>query len=533
MEKLDGVGNKIERFTKDYTRIVMSAFLVLVLAVSPFYAPNGYVDIGMHKFYFFRITAIFCFCMLLPAVVFFLVKSYQREERLRLSVTDWAALAYAGAVLLSFMFSGWKEVAFWGAEGWYMGMFSQLMFVVIYFAVSRLVKGMKKWYALLLVVSAAVFLLGVLNRFSVYPLQLNGANPGFISTLGNINWFCSYWMVLFPIGLVMYWNGTGTGIVKRIGLTLYVLLGFMTGIVQGSSSGFLSLGAVVFVLLILSFNDGRRLLKWLELLLLFSVSMLVLSIVQSGFPEALNYQNIVSEWLTKYSVGCLFLSLSVTGYAVAHYFIRYKKCNVKKIIPLRNAVIAVVVVLLLAVGIAFLFYNCFPGKAQGSVGEKFIIDAQWGNGRGTTWYAGGEAFSVMTPMEKLVGVGPDCFYKYVYSNWDIATELYRIFGDARLTNAHNEWLTVLVNVGVCGLISYVSFLGTAAWRQFKEGKNRELLLLSAVCIVSYTVHNMVSFQQIICTPLIFVLAGFGENLMRKGKSGTEKSTREKNEGDIL
>ncbi len=513
---------KLVKASKNYMRIVLGAYLTLMLAVFPFYAPQGYVEIGVKKYQFFKGSGIFSLVMAFPAIVILAVyhiKTCAEKKKISgLSATDLALLFYGLAVFLSFFCTKWKEDAIWGAEGWYMGLFSQIMFLAICFAVSRLAENIKMWYGVLLAVSSVVFLLGLLNRFSVYPIKMEGSVPGFISTLGNINWFCSYWMVAFPIGLVLYWIGEGRGIWKKAALAAYILLGFMTGITQGSSSGFLALAAVFLAMLLLSFNDKEKLLGWLELGIMFAVSILCLSVIQSLFPEALNYENRIERWLTGYGNALGIFSVTAVLYAIACYWFRKREKPVEGIRFLQKGIIALLVFAGLTVIVLAVYYNTgVKGPEESKLASVFTIDEEWGNARGTTWRAGAESFAAMPVLQKLVGVGPDCFYLFAYSNGNIALRLYSMFGDARLTNAHNEWLTVLVNIGLFGLVSYAAIFLTAVFRQVKAGQNgkkQELALVSAVCILSYTVHNMVSFQQVICTPLIFVLIGFGEKILR-------------------
>lgn len=182
---------------------------------------------------------------------------------------------------------------------------------------------------------------------------------------------------------------------------------------------------------------------------------------------------------------------------------------------IRNAVTILMVFLLAGIFLLTYFYSNNPESAGHSqMAEQFILDSDWGNGRGVTWYAGAKGFAAMSFAQKLVGIGPDCFYHYVYEVDEIAMKLYEVFGEARLTNAHNEWLTVLVNTGLFGLLTYAAAFCSAVFRLLKAGKRREILLISAVCLISYIVHNMVSFQQVICTPLIFILMGIGEGMLR-------------------
>lgn len=513
---------KLKKAAKIYAKIVLGAYLALLIVVFPFYAPQGYVEIGASKYNFFKVSGILSLVFVFPGAVILLLSYIRDRKRIRLSITDQALLFYGLAVLLSFFCTPWKEDAVWGAEGWYMGLFSQIMFIAIYFALSRLAENIKVWYWVMLAVSSAVFLLGLLNRFSVYPIKMEGSVPGFISTLGNINWFCSYWMVVFPIGLVLYWIGEGRGILKKAALTAYILLGFMTGITQGSSSGFLALAAVFLAMFLLSFQDKDKLLGWLELWIMFAVSLLLLSVVQGLFPEALNYENGIERWLTGYGNALCIFSFAVVLYTIARYWFKKMDRPVEGIRFLQKGILVLLVLGVLAVTVLVIYYNTGvkePGESK--LASIFTIDEEWGNARGTTWRTGAEAFAAMSVLQKLVGAGPDCFYLFAYSKEDIALRLYNMFGDARLTNAHNEWLTVLVNIGLAGFVSYAAVFLTAVCRQVKAGQSggkREWVLVSAVCLISYTVHNMVSFQQVICTPLIFMLMGFGERMLRTAKN---------------
>lgn len=46
-----------------------------------------------------------------------------------------------------------------------------------------------------------VFGLGLLNRFDVYPIASLRGDRSFISTLGNINWYCGFLAVFLPVGM--------------------------------------------------------------------------------------------------------------------------------------------------------------------------------------------------------------------------------------------------------------------------------------------------------------------------------------------
>lgn len=389
-----------------------------------------------------------------------------------------------------------------------MGLMTQVMFVAVYFCVSRFSEKTAVWYALFLAASLGVFLIGILNRFSVDLLWSETDTPAFfISTLGNINWFCGYWSVVFPIGLVWYWSGEGNRFWKRAGLMLYAAAGFMVGVIQGSSSGFLVLGAVFLLLFLLSFQNGDRFLRWMELVMLFAMAALLTGIIKRIFPTALNYKNEIEEYVTQCTVSGFLLGGATACYGMVRYLFKKKPEYMGKMFMALYGV---------AAGMAFVAGLMIVAGLAGAGALQF--DDHWGNGRGAAWRTGIQAFADMPFLNKLVGIGPDCFGSYVYGRQDMAEGLYAVFGNSRLENAHNELLTMLVNTGVCGALSYAAVFLAAMYCQFRAGRQKGLLLIPAVCIFSYCIHNMVSFQQVVSTPVVFMLIGFGERELRKGRS---------------
>lgn len=81
-----------------------------------------------------------------------------------------------------------------------------------------------------------------------------------------------------------------------------------------------------------------------------------------------------------------------------------------------------------------------------------------------------------------------------------------------LTNAHNEWLTILVDIGVLGLVSYAGMMISVIRNFLHAGKKSMLVGACGFCVLAYTVNNMFSFQQVMNISTVFVIMGIGENL---------------------
>ena len=84
------------------------------------------------------------------------------------------------------------------------------------------------------------------------------------------------------------------------------------------------------------------------------------------------------------------------------------------------------------------------------------------------------------------------------------------FLSARLTNAHNEWLTVLVNTGILGFVSYVGMMLSGMVRMISRKGRNIIVCACGFCLLGYTANNMFSFQQSMNVATVFVIFGMGE-----------------------
>ena len=163
-------------------------------------------------------------------------------------------------------------------------------------------------------------------------------------------------------------------------------------------------------------------------------------------------------------------------------------------------------------------------KNPGSIGSLsqyaiFTFDEKWGSSRGATWSIGVQTWLSQDTLHRLVGVGPDCMAAYIYSGQDEAllSTTQASFGNHRLTNAHGELLSVLVNMGVFGVIGFGGMLLTAVWRLLRKSRTQVLCAACGLGIFCYMVNNLFSFWQIMNISQMFIVLGLGEGFLRDGR----------------
>lgn len=535
-KKAESVAETLCSFSGFLCDIVISVYMIVILMVLPLYN-KGYARIGTEKETFFLKTMTYGAKTLLPVfllwLLFRLVTAVQKKELPKftewpaglwknLSVTDRFAVFYGIAVLVSYLFTNYREEALWGTASWRMGMWTQLGAVIVYFMISRMWQW-KSWIpALILPVSAVVFSLGYVNKFGLLPVDPEYVNPSFISTIGNINWYCGYLVTILFGGVYLLWRMEEKMTWKKLLLMAYVTIGFASLATQGSSSGIVTFAVVMFVLFGMSVKDSARMEVFWQEMTMFSAACLITCVLRrlNVFSRELILEGITD--LLTFSIAGIFMTI-LSG--IILYWIhrtRVRRSYPEKMLHRIYCGITIVVSVMIVLVLLLTLINTLAGGAltpnitDPEVTKWLTFNAGWGSARGGTWAAGTRCFWETDFLHKIFGVGPDCLYAFLSNEGsvELQTMVNDRFGGNRLTNAHNEWLTVLVDIGVLGLVSYAGMMITAIRDFLRAGENRMLVGACGICVLAYTVNNMFSFQQVMNISTVFVVMGIGENVWR-------------------
>lgn len=515
----------INQVLKVVLEYMISIYILLILTVLPFYNTKGYAHMGTDKATFFdKVSAFAGKAMLLPLLAYIviglvLLMKNRRETKIidrikkDISLTDGFAFLYGVALLLAYLSSDYKDEALWGTQGWYMGFLPQLTLVMIYFLVSRLWEP-KKWiFYTVIPVSAAVFFMGVVNRFGGYPFGIESAGEGYISTIGNINWYCGYSVVTVFIGTTLLWRESGLKAWQRILLMAYTMLGLVSLVLQGSDSGLVTLAVIVPVMFCTSVKDADRMLTFWQEMVLLCVGCLVVYLLQLAPSISVVYIANTSRIITYGTFPVVMTAVSAVMLLLVTRMKKTGKYSVKlfraiAIFGVAGSIVTVVAVLIMAV-----VNTRHPGSlGRLSDNPLFTIDARWGSNRLSTWSFGLRCFAEQNLWHKLVGVGPDCMWAFIDSETvpDLYADVTNMFGFSRLTNAHNEWITILVNTGILGCIGFAGMI-ICGIRDFMRAKGRSALIFACgMALLAYTVNNIFSFQQSMNVSTMFVIFGMGE-----------------------
>lgn len=529
MTKLVKERNKNRVDEKDTITLLieyMVTFFALALVILlPIYLENGYYKIGDVKYSLYENITKVGLPILGVMVILYFICNYKKWNVQRilenLSALDYAVIAYLICALISSALSDYPDKVWNGYSGWFMGLYSQISFVCIYFFLSRYAENAKAILFCLCFTAGYVYLLGILNRFLIDPL---GVYEGleefyklqFLSTLGQSSWYSAYVCTVLPIGLYFFWGSEKRWV--RIVSGIFAFLGFCTLVTQNSDSAYIALLCFMGVFLWFSVENIWRLQRFFQLVIIFFVATKTMYMcAKIRHENMIGSLDTLSQFLINNNFVWLMLILSIVIWGILLFFEKKDVYNPKIVKIIRNTVF-ICILSVTSTGVISLVLdskNLLPENVKVFTSQIPYLTWSdiWGNGRGFTWRFTGSMFGDMNLKDKMFGVGPECYpyYGYEYSAADLNAQ----WGNNVLTNAHNEWFTAVVNYGILGGIAYIGIFFTSVVRLGKKVVKTPIAIGIIACVLSYVGHNIFCYQTVLCTPFIFMIMGIGEWYSRK------------------
>ena len=477
---------------------VVGVYLTLMFSVFPVFCTDGFFNIRHDRYYFFAALSL----TLLAFWVLTLLAGDRKNAIGKITVTDWAMLGFLGVCILSTVFSIEPVKALWGTGGRNNGLFLMAIYVGIYFVVSRYGKPGNVAFAALGVISVFVSLVAILNFFSLDPLKMleplsAGEKKIFFSTIGNKNLLSGYLCITLPVLTVLYVEDNPKWL--RILALICSVPGFSALLTADSDSGFLGLGALIAVYLILYSRQPKKLKRLLLVLTVMLLSARLLDPILT-FTELKNKRMGAMQQFFVFSVPGLGLILLLAALTVFLHFLNKKKPDLELPKWLPTALFAALGTGLLAITIAVIYLTVNRDIPVQGIWWHFRLDDHWGTNRGYMWRRSMDIFRDFNLWRKLFGSGPDTFY-YVFSPY---FEELKNYWMSSTNAAHNEYLNYLITVGILGVSAYCTALVSGVVRCFRKAKEEPMATVYCAAVICYAVQALVSIAQPITTPLLIL-----------------------------
>lgn len=491
-----------------------AAYIIIMCVFLPLYMRDGYSKLGEAKgLAYLWISGIFMLLSVL-GVAAVLVRSKMKKQpidRDRVTTTLMSGkylLAFFALSIISLIFSVDKQVAFFGLDGWRTGFLTWGFAVLLAIVIALFGVGTRKIQpyiaAICLLIPFLMFVLGILNRFGIYPLPIEDRNNSFLATLGNINWYTGFLSVFVPLGVGICYRE------KRFSKSFfacaaYVLAGSMALFLQGSESALLIIAATYCLLAFNGLKDREHFKDFLCQLFILGLAMEIAGLLYIVLKNSYTYEDSVLILSCARHTGLVIMAAAVALYRVS-CLLGELKASYKKSLY-RYLLIGVV----LTAAVFSLLY----------VKNNFSDD--FGNGRGIIWRISAMVFAKESFLQKLIGVGPDCYFAFIKNDQDLARTVYEAFGGSRLTNAHSELFTLIIQNGILGAAAYLGIIISAVWNLMKLAEDRApekdgaKALVFALPVAAYFMNSLISFPQTVSTPYAFICIGIGLKIITEQK----------------
>lgn len=467
---------KRDKLLQRWSGVYLSALFLLL----PLWLHRGYFDITETKTVLFAALTL----LYLAGVLFGLLaggSGGRRPGRGALLFALFAALN----ILSSLLFGG--RDALLAANNRYQGVGMWLLYAAMVCALSA---GGKfgKWQArTALGAFALVSLLCVLNALYIDPLGtavgLRSADRSrYLSTIGNVNFIGAYVSLLLPLAMGLFCLGRSR---RELWLRGGVCLLGAGALLVGSDCGILGVLSAAVLLPWLLRREPRALRRLPWLLLLFAAALPL-------------FGRLLERGIGLSALGRLLSSLPVAaGLALlgGALLLFARRQTDEALSALAGNYPVLPAALLLGGGVFLLLGNTLlRDRLPASIARWTVFSGSWGSDRGAIWGHCLALYGSFGPLRKLIGGGAGCLARY--------DALHRLFPDAIIDSAHNEYLHYLLTSGALGLGAWLGALAAALRRVLSpEGADAALLCAVAGCAV----QGVVNIAQCTTTPLFFAL----------------------------
>lgn len=488
----------MENRREEFLKIICQIYMAAVLVVLPlYYIPgNGYYKLGDSKYYLYRNVALICLvvCIAVTAADRLIHRQWKSNGK-RSGVTI-AVCYYGFCAILSALASPYGRTAWTGEREWYMGAVTVCLMVGGFLLAATYAGQCRQMLYLGEAAFAVVTWIGLLQKLGYDPLGLlKGYVVGdweythMLSTLGNNNWLSGYYSVMLPLSLVLFQRTVerqrrAETLVFGICSASAVILLFL----QGSDGGVMIACVALWVCFWL---NREKALLWKPLLLLLTAVCAGMRLWGKGMQSLGTYEILLQDGISKKMAawqGWIPLAAVCLVFCGIHYILPKNKKKILQNTVLYGSLLVVI------------------GGVKWYIHHLWGIDfTEWGNRRGMLWQMAWKGFCEGNLRQKLLGAGPDCFASYLAQLWPGGTVIFDkgYFAGSVFTNAHNEWLTTLIDMGLAGTAAYGAVFVTAL-RKYRRNS------LGILLLCTYGIHSLISFQQVLNAPLFFLLLGVCE-----------------------
>ena len=482
--------------------VISDIYIFILILIFPLIVDKtGFFHILECKWYsYVTIATTYIVLNILIILYFLLFKSVNIFKHTKLSIIQWLAIGFLCVNVVScFSSPFFDRYDLFIGVGRGEGLIVMTLYSLSFLFVSLFAKFKKRYIIYFTISSILVSLIAVLqyigfNPFNMYQDGIGTHNVSFMTTIGNIDFVSAIYCIFLPISFSAYVFLEDNKRWENILHILSILMGFfIIGIIDVQSGKVAFFGTLVLIFPFIILNN-KRLSKFLVMLSTVLMSYCINVILNPEYHYDIHELGLYFQF--NYIVILFLIVCSVLVYlAYVLNKLDYDISKNKKLIKYFYMGILGCGIL----GISVLYIVNFNSGLLYEIHELLHgnFDDNFGTYRVFLW----KRTITLIPQYPILGTGPDSFairFMAKYSA-DIAA-----IGPLTLNDtAANVYLTMIINIGIVGLLTYLSFI----FFQLKEGikKTNSYSAILLIGIVCYLIQDFFNLSLVIVTPIFWLL----------------------------
>lgn len=488
---------------KAILEVLTDIYIFAMILVFPLIVDKtGFFHILECKWYsYVTIATTYIGITILVILYFLLFKKINIFKSTKLTIIQWLAVGFLAVNVIScFTSPFFKKYDLFMGVGRGEGLIAMSLYSVSFLCASLFAKFKKRYITYFSISSILVSLIEVLqyvgfNPFNMFQGGIGTHNVSFMGTIGNVDFISAMYCLLLPVPFSAYvflednkkWE-------KALHIASILLGFFIIGIIDVLSGKVAFFGTLVIIFPFIISNN-KRLARFLVMLSTVLMSYCINVIINPEYHYDLHKLGLYFQF--NYIVVLFLIVCGVLIFlaSILNKEVKYDCSDNKKIIKYFYMGIISCGVL----GILVLFFVNFKSGFLYEIHELLHgnFDDDFGTYRIFLW----KRTLTLIPQYPILGSGPDTFairFMAKYTN-DIAS-----IGPLTLNDtAANVYLTMIINIGIVGLIDYLAFLFFQLKNGIKKMNSYSSILL--ITIVCYLIQDFFNLWLVIVTPIFWLL----------------------------
>ena len=495
----------ISKIKQNLFSLLTEIYVAIIVIIYPLIVDStGFFKILECKYRYFVLISVTYVALMLILVIYNAIFDKDNiKKSVKFGKVQIAILAFLFLNVISCMLSPYfKEYNLFVGIGRGEGLISIALYSVSFLLISMFGRFNKRYIFYFVISSILISSICIIqyigfNPFNMYQDGIGTHNVSFIGTIGNVDFVSAMYTIMLTLSVSVF-VFLDTKKYFKILCLISIYFGFFIFEVLDVLSG--AVGFALTLILVLPYiitNSKRlyRLLIIISTILLGYITNLILNPVYHYDKGMLTLDvqfNLIALILIILTAVIIFLAFVLRKYV----FFRLVNRKLIKYMYISMMIIAFIgIIIMLFVDMPFGIFHEIHEIMHGNLNDEF------GTYRMFLWK---RAFTIFKDYP-LIGTGPDSFTARFMDKF---TQDVISLGELTINDtAANVYLTMLVNIGILGLISYIVFVGLLLYRMITKRKAFSNVLL--IPIICFLIQDFFNLWTVIVTPVFFVLMAIG------------------------